>query len=55
MSENYIAYPGMFITHSKQSTIQTVDWHNEFHTRIGTGHWWESVKRWQAKYLKELK
>lgn len=49
----------MFITHSKrstiqQSTIQSVDWHSDFHQKMGAGHWWESVKRWQTKYLTEL-
>jgi hypothetical protein len=54
MKENFIVYPGMFITHSKQSTIQTDPWHFGFHTKMGAGHWMESIRRWQSKYYPEL-
>lgn len=55
MTDNYIAYPGMFITHSKQSTIQTDAWHFDFHTKMGAAHWTESIRRWQSRYYPQLK
>jgi GR25 family glycosyltransferase involved in LPS biosynthesis len=55
MKENYIVYPAMFITHSKQSTIQTDPWHFGFHTKMGVGHWMESIRRWQSIYYPSLK